>query len=118
MFNTYPDVATLDHARYDVQLVACDRSAEEKIAPVLPVIRVEEPVAGKDDEAPKDDASDPYFVKGVGQQTTVTPADAEAIVEAALRPTMRFVEPKSADQQARAVAAALSTRPNQMVACS
>ncbi|SPJ24809.1 hypothetical protein PAA8504_02648 [Palleronia abyssalis] len=29
---------------------------------------------------------------------------AEAIVEAALRPTMRFVEPKSADQQARAVA--------------
>ena len=31
-------------------------------------------------------------------------ADAEAIVEAALRPTMRFVEPKSADQQARAVA--------------
>lgn len=28
----------------------------------------------------------------------------EAIVEAALRPTMRFVEPKSADQQARAVA--------------
>jgi transposase/transposase InsO family protein len=31
-------------------------------------------------------------------------ADAEAIVEAAQRPTMRFVEPKSADQQARAVA--------------
>ena len=31
-------------------------------------------------------------------------ADAEAIVEAALRPTMRFVEPKSADQQAQAVA--------------
>lgn len=31
-------------------------------------------------------------------------ADAEAIVEAALRPSMRFVEPKSADQQARAVA--------------
>jgi len=30
-------------------------------------------------------------------------ADAEAIVEAALRPTMRFVEPKTADQQARAV---------------
>jgi transposase len=30
-------------------------------------------------------------------------ADAEAIAEAALRPTMRFVEPKSADQQARAV---------------
>ena len=31
-------------------------------------------------------------------------ADAEAIVEAAQRPTMRFVEPKSAEQQARAVA--------------
>jgi transposase len=31
-------------------------------------------------------------------------ADAEAIVEAALRPTMRFVEPKTADQRARATA--------------
>jgi transposase len=30
-------------------------------------------------------------------------ADAEAIVEAALRPTMRFVEPKTAEQQARAI---------------
>ena len=30
-------------------------------------------------------------------------ADAEAIVEAALRPTMRFVEPKTTEQQGRAV---------------
>lgn len=30
-------------------------------------------------------------------------ADAEAIVEAALRPTMRFVEPKTMEQQARAI---------------
>ena len=30
-------------------------------------------------------------------------ADAEAIVEAALRPTMRYVEPKSGEQQARAI---------------
>jgi len=30
-------------------------------------------------------------------------ADAEAIVEAALRPTMRTVEPKTRDQQARAL---------------
>ena len=42
----------------------------------------------------------PHYVKAEKNDA----ADAEAIVEAALRPTMRFVEPKSTEQQARAVA--------------
>jgi len=46
----------------------------------------------------------PYYVKPFIKRQKNAAADAEAIVEAALRPTMRFVEPKSADQQSRAVA--------------
>jgi transposase len=46
----------------------------------------------------------PHYVKRFIKRQKNDAADAEAIVEAAQRPTMRFVEPKSADQQARAVA--------------
>ncbi|MGI9043663.1 MAG: IS110 family transposase [Gemmatimonadaceae bacterium] len=46
----------------------------------------------------------PHYVKPFLKRQKNDAADAEAIVEAALRPTMRFVAPKSADQQARAVA--------------
>lgn len=46
----------------------------------------------------------PHYVKPFLKRQKNDVADAEAIVEAAMRPTMRFVEPKSADQQARAVA--------------
>ncbi len=46
----------------------------------------------------------PHYVKPFVKRQKNDAADAGAIVEAALRPTMRFVEPKSADQQARAVA--------------
>jgi len=46
----------------------------------------------------------PHYVKPFIKRQKNDAADAEAIVEAALRPTMRFVEPKTADQQARAIA--------------
>ncbi len=46
----------------------------------------------------------PHYVKPFLKRQKNDAADAEAIAEAATRPTMRFVEPKSADQQARAVA--------------
>jgi len=46
----------------------------------------------------------PHYVKPFLKRQKNDAADAEAIVEAAQRPTMRFVEPKSAEQQARAVA--------------
>jgi len=46
----------------------------------------------------------PHYVQPFIKRQKNDAADAEAIVEAALRPTMRFVEPKTAEQQARAVA--------------
>ncbi len=46
----------------------------------------------------------PHCVKPSLKRQKNDAADAEAIAEAALRPTMRFVEPKSAKHQARAVA--------------
>src|SRR6056297_2352013 len=46
----------------------------------------------------------PHYVKPFIKRQKNDAADAKAIVEAAFRPTMRFVEPKSADQQARAIA--------------
>lgn len=42
----------------------------------------------------------PHYVKPFLKRQKNDAADSEVIVEAALRPTMRFVEPKSADQQA------------------
>ena len=46
----------------------------------------------------------PHYVKPFIKRQKNDAADAEAIVEAAMRPTMRFVEPKTEAQQARAVA--------------
>ena len=46
----------------------------------------------------------PHYVKPFIRRQKNDAADAEAIVEAAMRPTMRFVEPKTEAQQARAVA--------------
>ncbi len=45
----------------------------------------------------------PHYVKPFLKRQKNDAADAEAIAEAAMRPTMRFVEPKTAEQQARAV---------------
>lgn len=44
----------------------------------------------------------PKYVKPFVKRQKNDAADAEAIVEAALRPTMRFVEPKTEEQQTRA----------------
>ncbi|MFZ1725734.1 MAG: IS110 family transposase [Albidovulum sp.] len=46
----------------------------------------------------------PHYVKPFLKRQKNDAADAEAIAEAATRPTMRFVEPKTKEQQARAVA--------------
>ncbi len=46
----------------------------------------------------------PHYVKPFLKRQKNDAADAEAIAEAATRPTMRFVEPKTTEQQARAVA--------------
>lgn len=46
----------------------------------------------------------PHYVKPFLKRQKNDAADAEAIAEAATRPTMRFVDPKTKEQQARAVA--------------
>ncbi len=46
----------------------------------------------------------PRYVRPFIKRQKNDAADAEAIVEAAIRPTMRFVEPKSEEQQARSIA--------------
>ena len=46
----------------------------------------------------------PAYVKPFVKRQKTDAADAEAIAEAAARPTMRFVEPKSEKQQAAAMA--------------
>ena len=45
----------------------------------------------------------PRYVKPFIKRQKNDAADAEAIVEAALRPTMRYVEPKTGHQQARSI---------------
>ena len=45
----------------------------------------------------------PRYVKPFVKRHKNDTADAEAIVEAALRPTMRFVDPKTSEQQGGAV---------------
>jgi transposase len=45
----------------------------------------------------------PHYVKPFVKRQKNDAADAEAIVEAAQRPTMRFVEPKTEEQQSRAI---------------
>lgn len=46
----------------------------------------------------------PHYVKQFIKRQKNDAADAEAIAEAATRPTMRFVVPKTEEQQARAIA--------------
>jgi transposase len=45
----------------------------------------------------------PRYVKPFIKRQKNDAADAEAILEAALRPTMRYVKPKSGEQQARSI---------------
>ena len=45
----------------------------------------------------------PRYVKPFIKRQKNNAADVEAIVEAALRQTMRYVEPKAGDQQARSI---------------
>lgn len=61
MFNTYPEVSTLDHPRYDAILQGCGTKARKIIQTVgsAPVIETQEPVV--DTET----AADPYAVPGV-----------------------------------------------------
>ena len=80
MFNTYPEVSTLDHPRYDVQLQGCGTKARAIVkatgsAPVLdttaPAVDTETPddestgAEENDSGANASPSSDPYYVPGV-----------------------------------------------------
>lgn len=83
MFNTYPEISTLDHPRYDVQLQGCGVKARQVIKATgsAPVVE-SAPVGDTETPAGSTDAgSDPYYVPGVDKgevsATVVAPASAE-----------------------------------------
>ena len=107
MFNTYPEISTLDHPRYDVQLQGCGVKVRQVIkasgsAPVLdsaPVGDTETP--GDTPIAPEAPAgaagsSDPYYVPGVIDKNEPVPT--APVVEAPA------VEAPAADTEAPAAA--------------
>lgn len=82
MFNTFPEVATLDHPRYDLQLVGCgDKPRARAVTPVKPQEVTKEATLENDSESPGVDSeskSDPYYVPGVENPAAETPAPAGA----------------------------------------
>lgn len=93
MFNTFPEVATLDHPRYDMALVGCgDKPRARAAAPVKPgeVRDVAPPASdseapqGNDSESPSA-SNDPYYVPGVENTARETPPPAGAAL--AVTPT-------------------------------
>lgn len=110
MFNTYPEISTLDHPRYEVQVMGCGVKARQVVKATGSAPIVEEgPVA--DTESAGD--GDPYYVPGVGPAAVVPaePAAAEtpaadteapaADTEAPAAPVAAPVEatPPAGDQQ-------------------
>lgn len=80
MINTLPEVATLDHPRYDLMLVGCGSKARPKSGRVAR--SVEGAVAGSDSETVSAGVSgtdpDPFYVPGVGPaESPATQAPAE-----------------------------------------
>lgn len=82
MFNTYPEISTLDHPRYDVQLQGCGVKAREVIKATgsAPIIDSTPPA---DTETPDDEpansegntTSDPYYVPGVEKKAAPAVVD-------------------------------------------
>lgn len=81
MFNTYPEIATLDHPRYDMQLLGCGEK-ERKIfvrgrtapplAPMAPAGDSESP--DSEEPLPNDDGKDPFYVPGIDKPAAPTEA--------------------------------------------
>jgi len=62
MVNTLPEVATLDHPRYDVQLVGCGSQPRKKAGPVA---RSGQAIVGVDMETADPSETDPFYVPGL-----------------------------------------------------
>lgn len=75
MFNTYPEVSTLDHPRYEVQLMGCGVKARQvvKASGSAPIVE-DGPIV--DTESGGD--GDPYYVPGVGPAAVSPSAPAAA----------------------------------------
>ncbi|RYG60124.1 MAG: DUF2155 domain-containing protein [Alphaproteobacteria bacterium] len=73
MFNTYPEVSTLDHPRYEVQVMGCGVKARQVVkasgsAPIVESGPISDTESGGD--------GDPYYVPGVGPAAVAPPAPA------------------------------------------
>lgn len=70
MVNTLPEVATLDHPRYDVQLVGCGSQPRKKAGPVA---RSGQAIMGVDMETADPSETDPFYVPGLESGVSGTP---------------------------------------------
>ncbi len=73
MFNTYPEISTLDHPRYDVQLQGCGVKARQVIraSGSAPVVE-SEPVVDTEAAADTPAGQDPFYVPGVEKGVSAT----------------------------------------------
>lgn len=72
MFNTYPEISTLDHPRYDVQLQGCGVKARAVVkasgsAPIVDSAPIGDTESGGDN-------ADPFYVPGVEKGVSATTA--------------------------------------------
>lgn len=78
MFNTYPEIATLDHPRYDMQLLGCGEKERKivnrgNVGPMMkPTAPVEDSESPDDAPLPGDDGKDPFYVPGVENPASET----------------------------------------------
>lgn len=105
MFNTYPEVSTLDHPRYDIQLQGCGVKARQVVkaggsAPVLD----SEPVGDTETTNDVPAGTDPYVVPGVKDETVPVAPAAEQVAPTEEVPA---VEAPAVDTEAPATEAAV-----------
>lgn len=113
MFNTFPEVATLDHPRYDMQLMGCG-AKPRKIINTAPVIidtqsegyngTDESGDGGADTEAPASPAgNDPYYVPGVEKpaEEALAPAQQEQPEQQPVQPQPESRAPVGAPVEAQ-----------------
>lgn len=87
MVNTMPEIAALEHPRYDVQVVGCGTKSRQRSGPVAKSGAV---VVGVDTES-VDPANDPYAVPGVSDTTSA--AEATPVAEPEAQPAAETPTP-------------------------
>lgn len=109
MFNTYPEVSTLDHPRYDMQLMGCGAEPRRTVKPgkTAPTVTLDV-VPAEDTEAPDDvptavedqgggsTDSDPYYVPGVEKPASEPASVAEPVAPVSEAPAAPAEAPAQA----------------------